>query len=304
MVSNDAMDWFPELPDVPASQRAIAESQLRYEDVTQDGRLQLWTLTQSIGDVIWRKLLSDHPIALAARQGTVPILSRIVLEGGAGPISVGRPVDGAGRYQLARTETAGKVERILLNMWTTVTAAAARTSGPPPPNVGEPLLAGRAFAEHVITRLFAPPEERKVTALDMAGLERVPAALVENRPLEAALLPPEGAVWLDGELVEDPAPIAFGLNHTDSNHHVHSIVYPRLFHDAALRRFAAHGRSTAVLARRLEVVYRKPTFAGQVARIRLRAYQLGESLGAVGALVSDVAPLERPHCALQLRFVP
>ena len=75
-----------------------------------------------------------------------------------------------------------------------------------------------------------------------------------------------------------------------------------MFQDAALRRFARLGRSSRLLPKRLEIAYRKPCFAGQHGRILLRAFSVGDDLGAVGAFVSEAAPWERPHCTIQCRF--
>ena len=116
------------------------------------------------------------------------------------------------------------------------------------------------------------------------------------------LLPPEGARALDETMLPDEAEVAFGLEHTDSNQHVNSLVYPRLFIDAALRRLAAHGFPTALSARRIEIAYRKPCFAGQRATIWVQAWQDGESLVATGVFASEGAPPERPHCTIQARF--
>jgi hypothetical protein len=54
----------------------------------------------------------------------------------------------------------------------------------------------------------------------------------------------------------------------------------------------------------LEISYRKPCFAGDRVQIVLRAFCVGEKLGAVGAFVSNAAPLERPHCTIQVSFTP
>ena len=95
--------------------------------------------------------------------------------------------------------------------------------------------------------------------------------LPEGAPADAAALraaslcvdarPAGGADALD-RASPDETLIVFGLVHTDSNQHVNSLVYMRLFEEAVLRRFAALGLPEPVLARRLEIAYRKPCFAG------------------------------------------
>ncbi len=292
--------WFPEVPDVPADQCASGQLSVRYEDISQDGRVVLNALPQGIGRVVWRQLLNEHPSTEARmKHGIIAILSRLVIDGGGGPVSVMRMLSGRGCYQLAHTpDDAGDVSRILLNMWVDVQGIVARTQGPPPPNHGERVGVGRVFAEHVFTKLFAPPAERKVHALPFEPT--VPETPWPFRPPDAALALPDGAEPLDDELRPSTVPIAFGLVHTDSNQHVNSLVYPRLFEDAALRRFAELGLSTKVLARYAEVAYRKPCFAGQTMHIAMRAFRLGERIGAVGAFVPDMGA--KPHCYVHMQF--
>src|SRR5205823_12900006 len=52
----------------------------------------------------------------------------------------------------------------------------------------------------------------------------------------ASMMELDGARALD-EVAPDDFAETFGLVHTDSNHHVNSLVYIRLFEEAALRRF-------------------------------------------------------------------
>ncbi len=297
------MPWFPDEPAVPEAQRASGESPLRYEDVLQDGRLHVLALPHALGDVIWRKLIANHPVAGAQRSGVIPVLTRFSLEVGEGPISVRAAMNAAGCYQLFHTADAGgAADRIVFNLWLALSAPRGRTHGPPPPGAGEPIPVGRVFAEHVFTRPFAPPGERKVTRLDLPGVPPVPPSRWTWRGPDAVLAPPPDAAPLDERPLPDDAPVRFGLNHTDSNQHVNSLVYPRLFIDAALRRFAARGRSAHVLARSLEIAYRKPCFAGDEARIVLAAYAAPDGLHAIGAFVPERARDAAPYCTLQMRF--
>jgi hypothetical protein len=296
-------DWFPDEPEVPEGQRSSGHTPLRYEDVAQDGRIMLLALPHAIGDVIWRKVLVKHPISRLSHSGIIPILSRFVIEGGEGPISVRHPLDAVGRYQLSHTVgDDGQVRHLMLNMWAKMSGPIGRTQGPPPPRAGEIVPVGRVFAEHVFTRLFAPPGERKIVRLDAEGLPPVPPDVWTWRPPEATAALPPSAQPLDPELVPDEAEVVFGLNHTDSNQHVNSLVYPRLFADAALRRFAAHGHGRKVLARRMEIAYRKPCFAGDRARITLRAFSDGNRLGATGVFRPAADPSAPPYCFLHMLF--
>jgi hypothetical protein len=273
------------IPPEPEAPRGEAVGDLRYEDIAQDGRVQLLALPQSIGLAVWSQLIERHDGAITAmRAGLIPILTKLVIEGEDTSLSVRRPFDMNGTFELAHTvDERGEVNRIFVNMWTRTLGVIGRTYGPPPANAGQKALVGRVFAEHTFTRLFAPPDQRRVTRLDVPGVEPVPPKrYAEWTPPEALLTLPDGATPLDDDLIADEVTLAWGLVHTDSNQHVNSLVYPLAFEEAALRRFAARGRSTVVLARRLEVAYRKPMFAGERARVWLRAYEHEGRLGAVG----------------------
>jgi hypothetical protein len=290
----------PPEPEVPEDQRGVGRAPLRYEDVAQDGRIRLTSLAHFLGLALWRYAVAkSEPAHIAGRQGILPILTRLAFEGGPGPHSVRRPIEARGCYQLAHSvDDAGQPNRILLNMWVTMTGTASRTHGPPPPNAGATLIAGRVFGEHVFTRPFAARQERQVLALP--GLDGVPPVRYTWRHSEDLAALPPGATPLDEELVADETPIVFGLTHSDANHHVNSLVYPILFENAALRRFHALGQSTLLLADSLEIAYRKPCFAGEAYRIHLRAFTEDGALGASGTFLPVAGG--RPHCHIVMRF--
>jgi hypothetical protein len=304
--------WFPPEPDVPADRRARASGHLRYEDIAQDGRVLLGALPHSVGLVVWQQLLEKHEGARAAtKAGLIPILTRFVVEGEETTLSVRKPVEFSGCFAFGHgVDAAGAVSRIVLNIWTRGEGVIGRTYGPPPARAGERATVGRVFAEHTFTRLFAAPADRKVLRLEgIPGMPEVPPERYDAPAPAALLTPPPGATLLDAALVADDVALAFGLTHTDSNQHVNSLVYPRLFEEAALRRFAARGRDTSVLARTLEITYRKPFFAGQRARVVLQAYEHAGRLAAVGAFVPepeggafDPAQLARAHSFIRMTF--
>jgi hypothetical protein len=277
---------------------------LRYEDISQDGRVKLLALPQTMGAIVWQHALRPSAILAAQHSGIVPILTRFVMEGGGGPASVRKPLDAEGRYALYHTlDDAGAVNRLILNIWIDVSAPLGRTHGPPPPHAGECVRVGRCFAEHVFTRPFGDEHHRKVLRFDVEGLPPVPPARWTWQRPEEVLTVPAGARLLDPEPVADVVPYVFGLTHTDSNQHVNSLVYPRLFEEAALRRLAVHGQPLALLASFAEVAYRKPCFAGDRMRIFLRAFETGNAVvGAVGVFVSESDPQGKPYCMVRMFF--
>lgn len=304
------MSFFPEEPEVPEVQRAKGALSVRYEDVSQGGKLLLDAMPVVLGPSAWQAVHAHGTSMALGADGIIPILSRFVLEGGAGPLSVWRPVEGDGRFQLAHTVGAnGAVERLVLNMWCRVYGEAGRTHGAQPKNAGERILAARIFAEHVLTRPFGPPDKRKVSRIDVPGLPEVPPDRYAWRPPEASAELPPGAKWLDDAFSLDTTPVVFGLDHTDSNQHVNSLVYPRLFVEAALRRLWDHGRRTPLIARRAEIAFRKPSFAGERVRVALRAFADEKEVGVSTILVSDEEasrPLSdaRPRVFARIWFAP
>jgi len=296
---------FPPIPEVPAAQRGGGEVRLDYADICQDGRVMATALPRGIGSVVWRGILAEHPLARIqpSPMMMLPLLTKLYLDAGPQRITLDRPVKAHGGFELASTvDASGATERILANMWVELTGTRGLIYLPAADDA--PVVSiGRVYAEHVFTRPFAPPDQRRVTRLDIDGMPEVPERVQAWRPPETLLELPAGARALDDQLVDDPVEIQFGLHHTDSNQHVNSLVYPRLFEDVALRRIAAHGRSTRVLARQVEVAYRKPCFAGDAIRVATRAFELDGDVGAVGAFFAPGQP-DRPHCCVRMLLSP
>ncbi len=307
-----ASPMFPPVPKVPDAQRASGSYPIRFEDLSQDGRVHFEPLVASIDAAIWRPMLSKEPLVRSLHAaGVRPIFTRLALEVGPARVSLGATLLAEGVYELAHEpDGRGGAARLFLNMWTTVRAVKparakhedAEQAEKQKGEAREEPIVGRLFAEHQLTRLLAPPAERRVVSLpDGAPL---PQARYEVLRHEALLEPPAGATWLESEPRPDPAGVQFGLSHTDINQHVNSLVYPRLFGEAALRRLADLGASTRALSSRLDISFRKPFFAGEAAAIHLRAYRDGDAIGAAGTFVPKAAPAPgaapRPHVFVRL----
>jgi len=297
----------------PQALRAKAAVSLRFEDVTQDGRLVLDAIPNALGPAVWRAILSREPSVVALlKQGIIPILSRFVIEGEAGPVSATALVEAEGACQFVQAGDA----RFVVDMWADLYAPAGRTYGAAPTDeakVGpEPVrrsLVGRVFAEHVLTRPFAPAGERRVRELSFPGAPAVIGSRLSLPAPETIAVVPKGATPLEPGMRLDPVQITFGVVHTDSNMHVNSLVYVRLFEEAALRRFLALGRTTNVLGRNLEIAYRKPCFAGQTVRVNQCAFEESGRLGVAAALVDEgqsatkeALAAARPHACARMHF--
>ena len=108
-------------------------------------------------------------------------------------------------------------------------------------------------------------------------------------------------VWGSTFILLERVTHVFGLAHTDSNQHVNSIVYPRWFEDAAVRRLAQHGVRGSVLGRGSEVLFRKPFFAGQEARFSLQTFAgPADTWLAIGEMAPPAGG--KPHCYLRLQL--
>jgi hypothetical protein len=272
---------------------------IRFEDVTQDGRFVLEALPNAVGPAIWQGIITKDPSFVALfNHGILPMLTRFVLEGTAGPFSAHATVEAEGACRIVRTEDGPEV-RFVLEMWADLYAPIGRTYGSAR-RQGERALAGRMMAEQTFTRPFAPPGERRVTSLDFPGAPPVHATRPASAAGEVVASIPSDAKPLEPRPAVDPFPVVFGLVHTDSNKHVNSLAYLRMFEEAALRRFAELGKTSSWLGRSLEIVYRRPCFAGQSMRVVQQAFEQDGRLGIAATLV-DVEDTKSPEAIARAR---
>jgi hypothetical protein len=193
-------------------------------------------------------------------------------------------------------------------MWADLYGVIGRTYGKTD-RAGERALAGRVYAEHVLTRPFAAPGERRVTTLDYPGAPTVTATRPPPPAYDAIASVPAGATLLEPSRRPDTVPFTFGLVHTDSNMHVNSLAYLRMFEEAALRRFVALGRGASLLGRTLDIAYRKPCFAGQTVRVVEQAFEHEGRLGVAAVLVEEkdvgsdaTLAAAKPHAYVRMTF--
>jgi hypothetical protein len=297
-------------PPVQPDGEGRAPTRLRYEDVAQDGQVMLSTLPVGLGDAVWRANLAQHPLRESLlTEGVVPILTRLVIDATPGPFGIDPPLQSRGRFLFAHSvDDTGAVDRLHLNMWVDLDGTRGRVWDPQPEGAGETIPAGRVFAEHVLTRLFAPPEQRKVRNVPGLGPDGVPATKYAPRPFPRIIELPAGTRPLDERMRIEAPTFVFGLMHSDSNQHVNSLVYPRVFEECLARRLASLGVQRPVLARAVEIGFRKPCFAGDRVHVAMQAYELDGAYGAVGVFVSadeaaDDASLARarPHAYVWMR---
>jgi hypothetical protein len=282
VTANDVLSLLPDPLDVPTEQRGEASLPMRYEDVSQDGRLACRAMTHALGPTLWEKVLVSHPMSRPMMSaGIVPILSRLSAVSLARPIAFGPRPKTRGAFDLVRATDARGRTRFRLDMDVSLHGVVGRTHPPPPPDAGAPIDVGRVWAEHVLTRPFGPPEARRVDALP-EGV-RADREATWREPESTLELPP-GARWIDAEAIADPHVLVLGLGHTDSNQHVNSLVYPLAIEEAALRHPA---RPTAAgFCHHFELAFRKPFFAQEKLQVTLRGYARGEAFGVIARCVA------------------
>jgi hypothetical protein len=257
----------------------------RYEDITQDGRLQLTALMPGLGAAAWYALQKDVPaVESFAKQGIIPILRRLVIVAEGGPFSVYGPIDVEGHAELAREKDG---DRLFLNMWADARAPQGTTFGARPAPDAERVPAGRVFAEHVITKPFAPKDERKVTSLAHPSIK----APHHEHAYEATEHLIEGVQLTIANVVE------FGMMHTDSNQHVNSLVYPRMFEEAVHKHMGPAAKN--LLARAVELRWRKPFFTGERATLRLAIVDGDLAYGSFTPVGGDE---HRPSCTIKMKM--
>ncbi len=297
------MDVIPATHTISARHTTSADIQVRYEDIAQDGRFRLEGMPECLGRTVWTKLIGPSKLyRQLSRQGITPVLTRLGIEGGQGPISIEYPLKATGRFRFSHSlDDDAEVQRILLNMWGEVTGPRASTRDPQPPGVGEQITVGRIFAEHTLTRPFATPGERRVRSLrDIPGISPYPRAEYLGEAPRALAALPRAAEPLE-PLSLDREPVAFGIDDTDANQHVNSLAYPRLLRGAVLRRLAKLGLDTKVMMRSVEIAFRKPNFAGDTAYIRVRTFRYNGHYGATCTLGAE-DPDATPHCFARMLF--
>jgi hypothetical protein len=291
----------PTAPAFPPDQATTADHLLRYEDCTQDGRLAPIALPHALA-TLWRTINVNHPgVRNGFAAGIRAILTRLTVHSFDHAIRLGRPVEAASGFDLAHdVDATGAVSRLFMNTWCEVRARRRRTQADPS---GGTVLAGQAFAEHTFTRLFAPPDQRRVVSLaGIAGYPEVPPARYAQPAPSSAGDAPDGATW-HGELAADTVDTLFTLDQTDANQHVNSQVYLRLFLDAFQRRLAAGPFPAALRSKAIDIAYRKPCFVGDRVRAHIRTFTLGNHVGGAGFIA---APGEeaRPRCYIRVIFGP
>src|SRR6266480_3111791 len=113
----------PPMPAFAPGHSTTTTGPLRYEDVTQDGRLLPLAIPPALGG-LWRDVLVGHKGARnAIAAGVIPILTRLTIASIDQPIRVDRPIESFAGFELAHDDT-----RVFMNVWCEIRGTAGRLS--------------------------------------------------------------------------------------------------------------------------------------------------------------------------------
>src|SRR5437763_13267967 len=91
----------PPRPDFAPDRASTTTDFLRYEDVTQDGRLITLAIPPALGG-LWRDAVKRHPGARSSQaQGVIPMLTRLTIHSLDQHIRVDREVESRAGFELA-----------------------------------------------------------------------------------------------------------------------------------------------------------------------------------------------------------
>ena len=311
-MTEHAFPRIPQAPNVIAELSGEAESELRYEDVCQDGRMRIAGIWPPMGRILWTQMPIAKSLGRLAKHGIRNVLSYVAMKSEDVPLSIFSPAHSAVKVQLGHTrDERGEPNRIVLNTWLETDALRATRNHPASRPSDQRMLAARAFGQHVFTKPAAARGEHRVVRLEGTDLPELPETEVEFFDPRALLALPAGAEPLDQAPIIDGAAVVFGLVHTDGNQHVNFLVYPRLVEDALLRRLPELGFDAKKLGRSVEVGYKRPCFAGDHMMLVMQAFRLDAGVGVVAAIVGAADArhalsagtfdqMERPHCVVRL----
>jgi hypothetical protein len=295
----------PSAPAFPPEHSTTNPMYPRYEDCTQDGRLNTLAIPPALATLWNSRDASPEGARQARASGLIALLTRMTVTSLDQPIRISRLFEASCGFEVAHDRDAsGAVSRLFMNVWADVRGRPHVPAAQRRPGGGkEMVLAGQAFAEHTYTRPFAPPDQRRVTSFaEIDGVPDVPEARYHQPSPASAGDAPEGATWLD-ELAPDPVDTTFVLDHTDANQHVNSGVYVRLYVDAVGRRLAAAGQPARLRTRAFDIAYRKPSFLGDRIRAHIRLFAHGDLVGGAGFLAA-AGEEARPRCYVRVLYGP
>ncbi len=264
-----------------------SDRRIHFDDVDQQYRLKIRAFINLCMPAILRDLERDMALNEMRSSGVVPIMFALSFETYANHLGFKGRIETEHTVRLCRDVQAKPkdgsqppVERLLVDMNIDIAAQTARYD---PHALGgaelssDTVPAGRMRAVHVLTKPTAPAGQRGVTQVPTALSGLVVHSWDEPYPsVEGLQAVPTGYEPHDsGEWREQRT--VWGLSNTDINQHVNVVEYITNIENHFARML--HGARLAVVEHRVErtdILFRKPSFMGDVVVMRGDLYTNGE----------------------------
>lgn len=257
--------------DPDAISTTSGEAHYLFEDLTEHGAIKLDSLLRICAPVHWplfqKSLFSAD---YRARTGMAGIIYFMELEASDRRAAMPRSAPATVDVTMTLGRSAGDDPRIISRGEMVLTCAGATGRFDPRPDTRNPVTAGRMRLDHVLTRITAPPDQRRVRELpaDLGFSKNLPDRILPFHTAEEILRPPE-PFSVKGSEYRDLRAKFWAYNRTDPNEHVHAMDYVRAAEDLATDALALEGEPPEKwFFSRASVLYKRPMFTGN-AHIRV-----------------------------------
>jgi hypothetical protein len=240
---------------------AVTESIVAWHMLNMAGELITIRLADTIGPGLRQVLRPYWTYDPGSGDGIAPIPHLMHLETRGRKVALGTPLHQEYRFRLVSARDGdGVLIRAHLVMNCTLFARASRATG----------SLGKAEIWMALTRPFAPPGARKLTAVPAALAFLTEHGLTEHelgsRPIDSFRCQAEASETV----IHDTLPLVYHMDRSDSNRHINMHVYPQQALDHLALAFHRSGGDVGQLRfRRVTVYFRRPFLPGDVAEVEL-----------------------------------
>ncbi len=244
---------------------ASADTSYTFEDLTETCSIKLDSLLRICAPVHWpvfQKSLFDAEYRV--RTGMAGIIYHMDLAVTDAAVVMPRTLAARVDVRLELGRSPGDDPRIISHGEMRVSCVPSDGSFSRKPEPRDRIHAGTLQIDHVLTRISAPPDQRRVRELpdDLGFSKKLPGRSIHFVQQEEILRPPEAFSQKVTDYRDERAKY-WSYNRTDPNQHVHAMDYIRAAEDIATDALAATGEHPARwYFDRASVLYKRPMFTG------------------------------------------
>lgn len=246
-------------------QKTSAETSYLFEDLTETCSIKADALLRICAPVHWplfQKSMFDADYR--ARTGLAGIIYWMDLSVTDAVVAMPRTVSATVDVELSLGRSADSDPRIISHGEMKLSCAPSDGRFGRRPDPGARVHAGTLQIDHVLTRISAPPDQRRVRELpdDLGFTKKLPGRILPFVQAEEILRPPEPFSVRAGDYRDERAKF-WTYNRTDPNQHIHAMDYVRAAEDLATDALAVYGLHPAGwFFDRISVLYKRPMFTG------------------------------------------